>query len=192
MGTQYVHWEVETDFFYRNRMKSRSGSGAGPSFVRPEAYTIFGALFMTNHAKITTTNVGTKANICLGPLPGRFKGPVQLTDLKRKQHQLYSKSARVPYICRWSLAEEAPFQSQGCPLDIYGVQSGTGTAFYPSTSVFPCQYHSTKATCTFTDISPILYQGYRILRRIRPPQNSRHHKGDIKQSRKFWARLYKI
>jgi hypothetical protein len=44
-------------------MKSRSGSGVGPSFVRPEAYTIFGALFMKNHSKITTTNLGKKANI---------------------------------------------------------------------------------------------------------------------------------
>jgi hypothetical protein len=48
-------------------------------------------------------------------------------------------------VSRRPLTAEARVQSRVSPCRICGGQSGTGTGFSPSTSVFPCQYHSTGA-----------------------------------------------
>jgi len=47
--------------------------GADSGFVGNGANTIFGAHFMKKNTKL-----GTKVNIYLGPLPGPWKGPMQV------------------------------------------------------------------------------------------------------------------
>jgi hypothetical protein len=48
-------------------------------------------------------------------------------------------------VSRRPLTTEARVRSQVGPCGICGEQSGIGTGFSPSTSVFPCQFHSTGA-----------------------------------------------
>jgi hypothetical protein len=48
-------------------------------------------------------------------------------------------------VSRWPLTAEARFRSRVSPCGICGRQSGTGTGFSPSTSIFPCQFLSTGA-----------------------------------------------
>jgi len=49
-------------------------------------------------------------------------------------------------VSRRPVTTEAPVRSHVSPCDICYGQSGTETGFSPSSSVLPCQYHSTNAT----------------------------------------------
>jgi hypothetical protein len=48
-------------------------------------------------------------------------------------------------VSRRPLTTEARVRSRFSPCGICGGQRGTGTGFFPSTLVFPCQFHSTGA-----------------------------------------------
>ena len=56
-----------------------------------------------------------------------------------------------------ALVAEARVRSQANPCDICGGHSDTVTGFFPSTSVFPCHYHSTITPYPFIHLPPILY-----------------------------------
>jgi hypothetical protein len=53
--------------------------------------------------------------------------------------------AMAQAVSRRLLTAEARVRSRVVPCGIYGGQSDTGAVFFPSTSVFPRQFHSTGA-----------------------------------------------
>jgi hypothetical protein len=82
----------------------------------------------------------------------RWKGCIQIvlqTMLGRAMAQAVSR--RPP-------TAEARLRSRVSPYGICGGQSGTGTGFSPSTSFFPCQFHSTGAP--FLGKAQIVLQKY--------------------------------
>ena len=59
-------------------------------------------------------------------------------------------------ICRPDTAD-ARVRYQVSPCEICSTQNGTVAGFSPSTSVFPCQYHSTNSPYPFIHLPPTLY-----------------------------------
>jgi hypothetical protein len=68
----------------------------------------------------------------------------------------------------WSLPTEEPVLSRASPCGISGGQSGTGTDFSPSTSVFPYQNNCAKAL--FISIYTLLLPEGRLGEAWEPPK----------------------
>jgi hypothetical protein len=95
----------------------------------------------------------------INPLIGRERitCPFQATDIYHcfqdngswiaitltKSSKMESGRAMAQAVSRRPPTAEARVQSRVSPCGICGGQSGSGTGFSPSTSVFPCQFHST-------------------------------------------------
>jgi hypothetical protein len=64
--------------------------------------------------------------------------------------------AMAPAVSRRPVTVEAPARSHVSPCDICCEQSGTETGFSPSTSLLPCQYHSTNVLHTHLHLHVVL------------------------------------
>ena len=65
---------------------------------------------------------------------------------------MYSRAIAQADSCR-PLTAEVLVRSQVSPSEISGAQSGTVTGLSPSTSVFPCQYHSTSGPYSMLSVT---------------------------------------
>jgi hypothetical protein len=82
---------------------------------------------------------------------------IQLLTIEVLKHKA-SGRAMAQAVSRRPPTAEARVRSRNSPCGICGGQSGTGTGFPTSTSVFPCQFHSTGA--------PLLGKGQKIITTI--------------------------
>jgi hypothetical protein len=77
--------------------------------------------------------------------------PAESTHLWVRLANDESSCAISQAISHWHLSAEAQIRTHVSPYGIYSGQSGTGTGFCLSSSVFPCQYHSTAAPYSLMD-----------------------------------------
>jgi hypothetical protein len=70
------------------------------------------------------------------------------TTLRYIPESFHLGRAMAQVVSRRPLTAEALVRARVNPCGICGGQSGTGSGFSPSSSVFPCQYHSTVALQT--------------------------------------------
>jgi hypothetical protein len=71
--------------------------------------------------------------------------PVRLPRPHPGSTNTHNGHAMAQAVSHRPLAKEAWVRARVNPCGICGEQSGTGTGFSPSSSAFPCQYHSTIA-----------------------------------------------
>ena len=77
--------------------------------------------------------------------------------LRNNCHSFLLVSTIVQVRIRRTLTTETQVQAYDTACGIRDGQSGTGTNFSPSTTVFPCQYIFCSGSYSFTDESPTLY-----------------------------------
>jgi hypothetical protein len=97
------------------------------------------------------------------PLRSHYKANLSvllldLTTFYSEKHTKCKTGLAMPQVVsRRPVTAEARVQSLVSTCGICGAQSGTMTGFSPSTSVFPCHYHSTNAPYSFIHLPPTLY-----------------------------------
>jgi hypothetical protein len=76
----------------------------------------------------------------IGYIVGTFIPPHKKNKIRYILTLVASGRAMVQVVSRRPLTLEARIRARVNPCGICGGQSGTGTGFSPSSSVFPCQY----------------------------------------------------
>jgi hypothetical protein len=68
--------------------------------------------------------------------------------MKQSSYQEADSRVMAQVVSHRPLIAEARVRAQVSSCGIYGGQDSTETGLSPSSSVFPCEYHSTVAPCT--------------------------------------------
>ena len=146
-----MHYWGASGGLWERRVSSRGISGSSYNWILAEflspAPSTRHRLQEYSPLHDTLTLYSTVVTICATPLFGHTV------------YVLSSVALRTGFICLWNITGcSLVAECVDCFVDVMGgAQSGTVTGVYPSTSVFPCQYHSTNAVYTFIHLPPTLY-----------------------------------